>query len=104
VKSSAEGVNPRFFWSATVSSDKKVLHVKLVNGSDEPQALTLDLNGVKGGPASITTLHGASRWATNSIEKPHTIEPISSKVNVTAKDWKHSVGAYTIEVLDVPLQ
>lgn len=104
VKSSAEGVNPRFFWSATVSTDKKILHLKLVNGSDEPQALTIDLNGVKAGSASMTSLHAASRWATNSIEKPHTIEPIASRVSLPGKEWKHSVSAYTIEVLDVPLQ
>lgn len=103
VKTSAEGTNPRFFWSATVSAKDKVLHLKLVNGSSEPQPLTLNLDGIAAGSASAYTLHAATRWATNSIEQPDNVKPAASKVAV-AKSWKHTVGAYTIEVLDIPLK
>ena len=44
-KSSVTGAGPRFFYSATVSSKTKTLHLKLVNASDKPQPLTLKIGG-----------------------------------------------------------
>jgi alpha-N-arabinofuranosidase len=104
VKAEADGVNPRFFWSATVSTSGKVLHLKLVNASEKPQALTLDLAGAKDGPAAMYTLHAATYFATNTIDKPNQIEPVASKIAVTAKGWKHTVGGNAIEVIDIPLK
>ena len=39
--SSISGANQRFFYSATVSSNEKVLHLKLVNASSIGQPLSL---------------------------------------------------------------
>lgn len=104
VKSTAEGLNPRFFWSATVSTQEKLLHLKLVNASDKPQSLSLDLAGAKDGLATMNSLHAATWWATNTIDQPDAIRPVSSKVVVSAKNWVHNVAANTIEVIDVPLK
>jgi alpha-N-arabinofuranosidase len=104
VQSAASGVNPRFFWSATVSSPEKTLHLKLVNASDTAQALSIDLKGAAAGEATLYTLHGATRWSTNTIEQPDTIHPIQSTLAVTAKAWSHTVPGNTIEVIDVPLR
>jgi alpha-N-arabinofuranosidase len=104
VQSAASGVNPRFFWSATVSSSEKILHLKLVNASDTAQALSIDLKGAAAGEATLYTLHGATRWSTNTIEQPDTIHPIQSTLAVTAKAWSHTVPGNTIEVIDVPLR
>jgi len=104
VKAVANGVNPRFFWSATVSTQAKVLHLKLVNASDKAQALTLDLDGAKAGVASVYTLHAAGWWATNSIEHPDMIHPVSTRLTVTGRTLNHAVAANTIEVIDVPLK
>ena len=104
VQSAASGVNPRFFWSATVSSPEKTLHLKLVNASDTAQALSIDLKGAAAGKATLYTLHGATRWSTNTIEQPDTIHPIQSTLAVTAKAWSHTVPGNTIEVIDVPLR
>lgn len=104
VQSAASGVNPRFFWSATVSSSEKILHLKLVNASDTAQALSIDLKGAAAGKATLYTLHGATRWSTNTIEQPDTIHPIQSTLAVTAKAWSHTVPGNTIEVIDVPLR
>jgi alpha-N-arabinofuranosidase len=104
VKSKAENVNPRFFWSATVSTRKKMLYLKLVNASDKPQELELDLTGAIHGLAVRNTLHAATWWATNTINQPDNIKPGTSKIFVAAKNWTHNVGANTIEVIDVPLK
>jgi alpha-N-arabinofuranosidase len=104
VQSAATNVNPRFFWSATVSTSHKILHLKLVNASDTTQPLTIDLKGAIPGEVTLYTLHGGTRWATNTIEHPDTIHPVASKVVVTAKAWNHAVPGNTIEVIDVPLR
>jgi alpha-N-arabinofuranosidase len=103
VRSTAEGVDRRFFWSATVSSAEKILHLKLVNASDHEQALTLDITDAKGGSATSYRLHAATPWATNTIDKPEEIVPQKSDVKVSAKDWKHNIPGNTIEVIDIPL-
>ncbi len=103
VKSSAEGVADRFFWSATVSTADKVLHLKLVNASDVPQPLTLDIPDAKAGSATMYSLHAADRWATNSIDHPENIKPVVSKVSI-AKSLNHKLPGNTIQVLDIPLQ
>ncbi len=100
-KSTMTGAGDRFFYSATVSSSKKMLHLKLVNASNLPQSLTLDLKGVSARPAKLTTLHAASFQATNSITSPEAIKPVESTVRLTPS---HNVPAYTIEVLDIPLK
>jgi alpha-N-arabinofuranosidase len=104
VQALAQDVNPRFFYSATVSTSQKVLHLKLVNASDQPQSLTLDLTGISGDAAKVYTLHAATRWATNSITRPDAIHPVTSTVAVTAKLWKHDVPSNTIEVVEIPLK
>jgi alpha-N-arabinofuranosidase len=105
VQSSIAGAGTRFFYSATVSAMDKVLHLKLVNASDKPQALSLEIAGAKGeSPTHAITmwsLHGGSFEATNSITEPEKIVPVMSRAALVKT---HTVPAYTIEVLDVPLQ
>jgi alpha-N-arabinofuranosidase len=103
VKSAGSGLGGRFFWSATVSSGDKMLYLKLVNADDRPAPLTLEIAGVKTGPATAYVLHAASRWATNSIEHPETIRPEMTRVDVR-EHWRHDVPGNTIEVLDIPLR
>jgi alpha-N-arabinofuranosidase len=105
VKSSLGGTGDRFFYSATVSSKDHVLHLKLVNATDKNQPLSVELTGLKGSRmAHMTSLHGATYQATNSIERPDAIHPTSRPVAVTGGLWKHTVPALTIEVIDVPLK
>ncbi len=100
--SSLANENQRFFYSATVSSAKKVLHVKLVNASDVSQPLLLILQGVAGAhTASVTSLHAATFEATNSIRDPDAIQPVQRSVFVPAGRWRHTVPPLTIEVMDI---
>jgi len=102
-QSSIAGGNKRFFYSATVSSADKVLHLKLVNASTVDQTLQVTLDGVPGArKAKLTSLHGATFEATNSMREPENIRPVESTVAVAGREWKHTVPALTIEVVDLP--
>ncbi len=103
-KSSVTGAAPRFFYSATVSSKTKTLHLKLVNASDKPQPLTLKIDGGTSGEATVNTLHAASYQATNSINDPESIHPVKSTLRLSAPELRHTVAPLTIEVIDVPLR
>ena len=103
-QSAISGENQRFFYSATVSSSEKVLHLKLVNASSINQPLSISIKGAHGTrPASMTLLHANTFAATNSINEPDAIHPIESTISVSDHDWSHIVPAYTIEVIDLPL-
>ena len=99
------GAGPRFFYSATVSSKDHVLHLKLVNANDQPQALQLHLDQAASThkPASRITLHAASFAAANSIDRPNAIAPVTSPLKIAGRDVALTVAPLTIEVLDVPL-
>jgi alpha-N-arabinofuranosidase len=103
VKTAGQGLNSRFFWSATISTPTKILHLKLVNATNIAQPLTLEIPNAASGKASIYSLHGASRFATNTIEHPDVIKPVTSSTQ-----WKPSlsrtVPGNTIEVIDIPLK
>jgi len=97
------GAAARFYTSATVSSDTHVLHLKLVNASDRPQPLTVELKGLGAGPhvAKMFSLHGASFQETNSITETERIKPVESAVRIEGATWQHAVPPFTVEVVDV---
>jgi alpha-L-arabinofuranosidase len=100
-QSSITGAQDRFFYSATVSSVDHTLHLKLVNASNHPQALTIDFTGAKLGGAKMYSLHAGSFQGTNTLTDPEAIKPVESSMKVSPS---HTVPAFTIEVLDIPLQ
>lgn len=104
VKASVEHEDDRFFFSATVSPDNKVLFLKLVNASDRERKVTLSIAGVAKGQAEVNSLHAASRWATNTIDQPDAIRPVSSHIAARSGDLPLTLSGNTIEVLDIPLQ
>ncbi len=105
-QTSITGVGERFFYSATVSSDTHVLHLKLVNASTMEQPLEIVLKGLGAGAheAKVISLHGATFQATNTITDPVAIHPVDSVLRFTGAAVKHIVPAYTIEVVDVPIK
>jgi alpha-N-arabinofuranosidase len=98
--------NARFFYSVTVSSDTHVLHLKLVNATTKAQPLEIALKGLGAGAheAKMISLHAATFEATNSIADPTAIHPMDSTLRFTGAELKHTVPAYTIEVVDVVLK
>ena len=104
VQTAVTGPAPLFFYSATLSTAARVLHLKLVNASDKPQLLNLDIAGAAPGDATMYTLHATTRFATNSIQRPDAIKPVTSKIKVSGTAWPHSMPPNTIEVLDIPIR
>ncbi len=104
--STANGLGERFYYSATVSSKDKVLHLKLVNASGKDQPLALTLNGLGSGnkSAQMQSLHGATFQATNSSDRPEAIHPVASSARLHGGQQSYTVPALTIQVLDIPLQ
>jgi alpha-L-arabinofuranosidase len=107
-QSSITGVDAkaRFYYSATVSSDTHVLHLKLVNAMTVAQPLEISLKGLseKAHAAKMTSLHAATFQATNTIVAPSAIKPRDSTLEFSGTVLKHTVPALTIEVLDVPVE
>jgi alpha-N-arabinofuranosidase len=102
-ESSISGANQRFFYSATVSSNEKVLHLKLVNASSVEQPLLLTLTGINGTrSAKVTSLHAATFEATNTMSDPDAIHPVESTGSVSDSHWTHTVLPLSIEVIDLP--
>lgn len=102
-RTSIAGENARFFYSATVNSKEKVLHLKLVNANTVDQPLAVELTGVSGSHrAAIQSLHGATFQATNSVGNPNAIHPVSKTATVAGSHWVHPVPALSIEVIDIP--
>ena len=98
--------NARFYYSVTESSDTKVLHLKLVNATTEDQPLEIALKGLSAGAheAKMISLHGATFAATNTITDPVAIHPVDGTLRFTGATLKHTVLAYTIEVVDVAIK
>jgi alpha-N-arabinofuranosidase len=104
-RTSITGAGDRFFYSATVSSTDHVLHLKLVNASNHDQPLTVDLHGMTGEhTAKVSSLHGATYEATNTLNEPNLIHPVDAVVRVSGGNWRHTVPALTIEVMDIALR
>ncbi len=98
--------NARFFYSVTESSETKVLHLKLVNATTQDQPLEIALKGMGAGAhvAKMISLHGATFQATNTITEPTAIHPVDGTLRFTGSTLKHTVPAYTIEVVDIAVK
>ena len=85
--SNVEGANQKFFYSITGSGSKKRLYLKLVNGESSPQPLDIELDGAKLAPTAKTvTLAAHDTQATNTIDHPTQLVPVSSTLpNITGK-------------------
>jgi alpha-N-arabinofuranosidase len=102
--SSVSGVGDKFFYSATGSSSKVCL--KLVNATSVDRPMTIALRGIgtAARTADVSTLHGNTIWATNTIKDPKRIVPVSSTVNIKGDTMPYSVPAYSIQVLEIELK
>jgi alpha-N-arabinofuranosidase len=102
--SEVSGTRELFFYSVT--EDEKNLYVKLVNASNLPQVLAVELKGLAAGAhvAKTTSLHAASFEATNSITEPEMIHPVNGTARFTGTKLERTLAPYTIEVVEVPLR
>jgi hypothetical protein len=52
----------------------------------------------------MISLHAATFEATNTITDPTAIHPVENTLRFTGAELRHTVPAYTIEVLDVAVK
>jgi len=103
--SSMEGAGSRFFYSVTQDSAKKKLYLKLVNGSSDAQAVDIKLPGAKLAPVGkLISLSAHDPEATNTMEKPTAIAPVTSTLPGIGADFHHKVPPYTIEVVELDVR
>ena len=103
--SAATGGGEKFFYSITGSAAKKKLYLKLVNASSEPQPVDVAIDGAKlAEKAKLLTLSGGSTQATNSITDPKHIVPVKSALAVSAGRVRHTMPAYSIEVVELDVK
>jgi alpha-N-arabinofuranosidase len=101
LKSTLEDAGPRFFYSITGSAAKKHLYLKLVNADSTPQAINIELSGVKlAGTAKLISLSAHDTQATNTIDDPDQIVPVESTLNNVGSHFHHTLPGYSIQVID----
>jgi alpha-L-arabinofuranosidase len=54
--------------------------------------------------ARMSSLHGATYEATNTLNEPNLIHPMDAVVRILGGNWKHTIPTLTIEVVDIPLR
>lgn len=103
VASQLSGGGPRFFYSATRDSARHLVFLTLVNAASVPQTLRVKLTGVSGvsGTARLIALHGESREETNSIDRPTQIVPVESAISGMSTDFRHTMPAFSIQILEL---
>jgi alpha-N-arabinofuranosidase len=102
VDSKLEGAGPRFFYSVTRDREKGVLFLKLVNASPDPQVLDLKLPGAEAvkGTAKLVTLQAKTKEATNTINNPANIVPVTTTIRGVGRTFRHTTPPYSIQVLE----
>jgi alpha-N-arabinofuranosidase len=103
-ESKLQGAGPLFFYSVTRDAEKGRLYLKLVNASPAPQPLELNLPGAGiQQNVGLTTLAAKTKEATNTIDNPRNIVPVTTSIPVPAgkSELLHVVPAYAIQVLEL---
>ena len=97
---SAATTDTEVFVSATRDSRSGQTYVKLVNATTAAAPVQIDIMGAKtiGGTATAVTL-AADPQATNSIDAPRNVAPVSSKVSGVKSGFTYTVPANGIVVL-----
>lgn len=93
------------FASATKDSDSKEIIFKLVNTDAKPQAVTINLKGVKlAGGGNLITLASPGLEDLNSFEAPKNIYPVEKKFTAKGDNVSLDVGAYSVTVLKLKIK
>ena len=90
------------FASAVFDKNTGEVIVKVINTSDQPQSVTLNLKGMKGDHAAqLITFHSDELTAENTIEEPQKIVPKTSSLTVTAPVQNVTVPARTFYIYKI---
>jgi len=103
VPASLSNAPPRVFASATRDDKAHKLFVKIVNATSTPQTLTIDLEGASkiARQAVLTTMAGKTPNATNSIDDPNAVVPVTHTVAVSGAKFDHTFVPYSVNVMEL---
>jgi alpha-N-arabinofuranosidase len=86
--------------SATRDSRSGTIYLKLVNSSDAEVPVQLDVQGVRSLASTASTeILAADPKATNSIDAPRMVAPMTSKISNVKPGFTYKVPAHAIVVL-----
>ena len=72
------------FASSVFDKESGEVIIKIVNTSDTPQPITLNLQGVKSATTAVTiTLHSDNMDGENTLDRPNLIIPVQGSIDVT---------------------
>ena len=91
------------FYSATRDTAAGKIIVKIVNRADAPQAVKVDISGVNSiaDAGMATVLKAANREATNSLQEPAKVVPVTEKVNDLGTSFTRSYPPCSITILEL---
>ena len=90
------------FASANFDKNEGCYYVKIVNTSDKPQSVTLNLKGMKGEHSgSITTFHADDMDGENTLDQPHRYEPQTTSATISAPNHSLTVAAKTFAIVKI---
>src|ERR1700682_2737455 len=97
------GAAPHFFYSVTRAAASGTVYLQLVNATDAPQPLALQLQGVSAvtKSAKLISLSARTTAATNTIQNPTAIVPVEGSITNAATSFSHTGPAYTIAVIEL---
>ncbi len=103
VPATLSGTGPRVYTSVTRDQATHTLYIKLVNGTSLPQPLTVALQGAGGakGEAKLVTLSGKSPDATNSIDQPEALVPVTTRMPAGGASLQHTFAPWSINVVEL---
>ena len=94
---------PRVYTSVTRDEARHKLYLKVVNANSTEAPLSIALTAAKGikPEAKLITLSGKSPDATNTIDQPEAIMPVTSTIHDASAQFQHSFAPYSINVLEL---
>jgi alpha-N-arabinofuranosidase len=89
------------FATASIDKNTKELIVKLVNSTDKPQLIKVDISSKAGyqKTAWVTTLGNYKKDAVNSLDAPKAVFPVKSTLAVNARSAVINVEPFTFKIV-----
>ncbi len=103
LNATVEGSPLRFFYSVTRDSKTGKLYLKLVNATDSPRSLTIQLKGASkiGKSGKVLSLTAPTLQSTNTLQEPKKIIPVESSIANAGPKFAHTLPPNSIEVMEL---
>ncbi len=94
---------PTLFFNATRNSQNGMIYLKVVNRQGTPQAVKIEISGAPAVEAEgeAIVLKADSPDATNSIQEPDRIVPVTEKVDGLGTEFTREFPPYSITILEL---